>query len=642
MQFKVLFQPIKIGRMEVRNRLVVPPMGTNLANDDSSVSQRLIDYHAENAKGGFGMITIEVTAVDPTGKAIIREPGLWCDEQIAGYAKLAEAIHRHGAKMSVQLHHAGRQTVAAIINGEQPISASPLPCPYCQEVPRALSTEESYAMIEKFVDAAERAAKAKADAVEVHGAHGYLIAQYMSSYSNRRVDEFGGSFVNRMRFPGLIVQRIKERLGNDFPVIFRMSGEEKTVGGRGIAESRAVARYMENLGVDAMHVASGVYGSLEWVWGASDSPLGYMTQFAEDVKGSVNIPVITVGRINDPYIAEELVASGRADMVSIGRQSIADPHFPNKIMSGRVDEIIPCIACHQGCSEQMLLGNGITCVVNPFSGREGEWKIEPTKKSKKIMVVGAGPAGLEAAWIMAKRGHQVTVYDKDDEVGGNFRIAALPPGKGDLAKSISFYFHMGRKHGVKYALGTEVNAELIKREGPDAVILATGSLPLMPAINGIKNVNFIKANDVLAGKAATGSKVLIAGGGMIGSETAEFLCEYGKEVTIVEMRPEIAADMNEMVKINFMRRLKAHGVKALTSAKITSFHDTGIDYEQDGQSHSLKGFDTIILSLGTVANNPLEDQIRDLVEDVRVIGDARKAGKVLKAIQEAAEIAISI
>ena len=642
MKFKALFQPIKIGRMEVRNRLVVPPMGTNYANEDSSVSQRLINYHAENAKGGFGLITIEVTAVAPGGKAIIREPGLWSDEQIAGYAKLAEAIHRHGAKMSVQLHHAGRQTVSALINGEQPVSASPLPCPYCREVPRALDTGETYEMIENFVAAAERAKKAGADAVEVHGAHGYLIAQYMSAYSNRRTDEFGGSFENRLRFPRLIVEGIKERLGNDFPVIFRISGEEKTVGGRNIVETRAIARYLEDVGVDAMHVASGVYGSLEWVWGAGDAPLGYMADFAEEVKGTVSIPVITVGRINDPHIAEELVASGRADMVSIGRQSIADPHFPNKIMYGHEDEIVPCIACHQGCTEQMLLGNGIACTVNPFAGREGEWKIEPARKVKKVMVVGAGPAGLEAAWIMAKRGHRVAVYDTDAEAGGSFRIAALPPGKGDLAKPIAHYYHMGRKHGVEYMLGTEVTGQLIKDEKPDAIILSTGSRPLLPGIDGIRNPGFVRANDVLAGKASVGGKALIAGGGMIGSETAEFLCEYGKEVTIVEMRPEIAADMNEMVKITFMRRLRAHGVKAVTGAKITRFLDNGVEYERDGQSRVLDGFDTVILSLGTVAHNPLEETARELVGEVHVIGDARKAGKVLKAIHEAAEVAIGI
>lgn len=296
MRFKKLFEPIRIGSMEVRNRLVVPPMGTNYANSDGTISQRSIDYYTERAKGGFGLITIEVTAVDPTGKAIPNEPGLWCDEQIEGYKKLADNIHAHGAKMSVQLHHAGRQTLAAFIDGKQPIAPSPIPCPFCQEVPHELTTEEVYEMIEKFIDAAERAKEAGADAVEIHGAHGYLISQFMSPYSNRRVDEFGGSLENRMRFPRMIVEGIRRRLGNAFPIIFRISGEEKTVGGRTIPETRAIARMMEDAGVDAMHIAGGSYASLDWIWGATGSPLAYMTDFAEEVKKSVNIPVITVGK----------------------------------------------------------------------------------------------------------------------------------------------------------------------------------------------------------------------------------------------------------------------------------------------------------------------------------------------------------
>jgi len=642
MRFKKLFQPIRIGSMEVRNRLVVPPMGTNYANNDGTISQQSIDYYTERAKGGFGLIIVEVTAVDPTGKAIINEPGLWCDEQIEGYKKLADSIHAHGAKMCVQLHHAGRQTLSAIIGGQQPIAPSPIPCPFCQEVPHEMTTDEVYEMIEKFIAAAVRAKEAGADAVEIHGAHGYLISQFMSPYSNRRLDEFGGSFENRMRFPRMIVEGIRRRLGNAFPIIFRISGEEKTVGGRTIPETRAIARMMEDAGVDAMHIAGGSYGSLEWIWGATGSPLAYMADFAEEVKKSVSIPVITVGRINDPYIAEEIIASGRADMVSIGRQSIADPHFPNKALAGELAEIAPCIGCHQGCSEQMLLGNGVSCAVNPFVGKEKTMEIKATDTPKNIMIVGGGPAGLQAAWILAKRGHQVSLYEKEAVLGGQYRIGAYPSCKAELVKPINYYYTMGKKYGVEYKLNTEVTLEMIESLKPDVVILATGGVPLLPNIEGIDNPKFVKAIDVLVGKATVGNKVLIAGGGMVGCETADFLGEYGRDVTIVEMESEVGKDVNAVVKISLMRRLKEYGTKYLTNATIKKFQDNGVVYEKDGQIHELSGFDTIVLALGTTSYNPLEEKVKDLVKEVYVIGDAKKARKVFDASTEAAKLATTI
>lgn len=642
MRFSSLFKPIKIGSMTVRNRFVVPPMGTNYANDDGTISQRSIDYYAERAKGGFGLITIEVTAVEPKGKAIPNQPGLWSDKHIASFQKLVDEIHKYGAKVSIQLHHAGRQTVSESIGGEQPVAPSSIPCPSCLETPKELTTEEVYEIIGKFVDAAERAWKAGADAVEIHGAHGYLISQFMSPYSNRRLDEFGGSFENRMRFPKLIIEGIRRRLGNDYPIIYRISGEEKTVGGRTIPETRAIAQYLEDLGINAMHVASGSYASMNWIFGGPDFPMGYMAQFAEEVKKSVNIPVITVGKIHDPYIADELVSSGRADMVSIGRQSIADPEFPNKILAGELDKIAPCISCHQGCTGKILFGEPATCVVNPFVGKEAEMKFEKAPSPKNIIVVGGGPAGLVCAWVLAERGHHVTLYEKEGVLGGQYRIGAYPPGKADLVKPIQYFYTMGKEAGVVYELNTEVTAEMIGDLKPDAVILATGGIPAVPKIEGIDNPKFAKANDVLLGKARAGKKVLIAGGGLTGVETADYLGEYGCDITIVEMASEAASDVNPTIKITLMERLKNYGVNILTNTKIKQFVEDGIICEQNGETKTIAGFDTVILALGVDPYNPLEEKIKDKVKDVYVIGDAVKAGKVLEATSQAAELAISI
>ena len=641
MEFKSLFKPIKIGELSIRNRFVVPPMGTNYANSDGTVSQRLIDYHAERAKGGFGLITVEVTAVASSGKAIVNQPGLWDDKQIEGYKNLVDACHAHGAKVSVQLHHAGRQTYSSII-GRPPLGVSEIPCPLCGDMPKEMSTEEVYEMIDFFIDAAVRAQKAGVDALEIHGAHGYLISQFMSSYSNKRVDEFGGSFENRMRFPLLIIKGIRRRLGNGYPLIFRISGEEKVPGGRALPETRAIAQTVEAAGINALHVTAGVYESIGWIFGSSDWPLAYMANFAEEVKKSVKIPVITAGRINDPYIANELVSSGRADMVSIGRQSLTDPHFPNKILAGEICDIAPCIGCHQGCSEPMFEGHPVSCVVNPFVGREQEMKILPAKTPKKIMIIGGGPAGLESAWILAKRGHEVTLYEKDCILGGQYRVAAYPPGKGDLTKAIRYYIAMGNKYGVCYKMNTEVTPELVDSVKPDVVIAATGSKPLKPKIEGIENSGLLLAGDVLLGKSKTGEKVLIAGGGMVGAETADFLAEHGRRVTIIEMLPEIARDVNMIVKIGLLERLKNYGVLSVTGAEITKFNRDGVVYKKDGAEHVLDGFDSIVLALGTVEYNPLSEKLKEKVKEVYVIGDAGKAGKVLPAITAAAELAIKI
>lgn len=674
MQFNAMFQPIMIGNVRVRNRFVMPPMGTNLANNDGSLSQRSIDYYVERAKGGFGIVTIEVTAVDPLGKSIPNEPGLWCDDQIEDYKRMISECHKYGAKVSVQLHHAGRETTPEKIGGNAPQAITSEPCPMYRALPHELTNEEIYGLIEKYGDTARRARLAGADFVEIHGGHSYLIAQFTSETSNHRTDEFGGNFENRMRFAKLVIENIKLKAGNDFPMIYRVSGEEPIPGGNTVYDAVAIASYVESFGVKAIHITYGTTaGAYQWVLPPAAVRTGYTLRIAEEVKKAVSVPVISVGRHTEPYIAENAVRAGKTDLVSYGRQSMADPHMPNKIAGGKLNELIICIACEQGCVASLNRLGGLECMINPFTGREGTAKIEKTVSPKKIMVVGGGPAGLVASWICAVRGHEVTCYEKTNKLGGEFRLASHPPTKGNIASLVGNYINLAKNHGAKFVMNTEVTGDLIQAEKPDAVILCTGSQPLIPNIPGLEvsgtshasaalgssklkvaqgahdlgpeksdTADVVLARDALDGKLMVGQKVLIIGGGSVGSELADYLGQAYREVTLIEMRNEMALDEEPVPRMFLMERLAKHGTTFITGATVKSFTGKGIVYIKDGADITLEGFDTIILALGTRAYNPLESVIKDKVKEVYVVGDALKARRALEAIHEASDVALKI
>lgn len=638
-----MFQPIMIGKMMVPNRFVMPPMGTNLANKDGSVSERFHNYYVERAKGGFGLLTIEVTAVDPLGKAIMNEPGLWCDEQIEGYRKMIDECHKYGAKVSVQVHHCGRETTIDKICGEQPVAVSSIPCPLYRVLPHELTTQEVYELAEKFGDTALRAKLAGADAVELHGGHSYLIAQFTSASSNHRTDEFGGSFENRMHFPRLVIESVKRKAGNDMPILYRIGGEELVPGGNNVYEAKAIAKYVEACGVNAIHVTYGrTAGSFQWVLPPAYIHTGYSLHAAEEIKKSVSIPVISVGRHTEPYIAEDAISSGKVDLIAFGRQSMADPYLPNKTAGNKLDELIPCIACLQGCVGAVSENRPLECLANPFTGREGDTRIIPTDTPKKIMVVGGGPAGLVAAWISAKRGHLVTCYEKTDKPGGEFRIASHLPAKSSIIHLIGNYINLCKSSGVIFRMNTEVTPEMIKEEAPDAVILCTGSVPLIPNIPGISNTGAITAHDVLDGKLMVGQNVLIIGGGSVGVETADFLGEHNRTVTLLEMMNDVALDEPVAARLYLLERVAKYGVKIITDAKVQKFLNGGVVYTRDGEEIAAIGYDTVVLAMGTKAYNPLEDAIKGSVKELYVVGDARKARKALEATHEAADVALKI
>ncbi|MCI2061538.1 MAG: NAD(P)/FAD-dependent oxidoreductase [Eubacteriaceae bacterium] len=633
--FKESLSPIDIGGMKVRNRFVVPPMGTNFADENGFVTDKLINYYTARAKGGFGLIILEVTAVHPGGRSIPNEVGVWDDEHIEGLKRLTESVHRYGAKICLQLHHAGRQT-SEETTGSWPVAPSAVSCPMLNIIPKELTNQECWDLIEDFGDGARRAMIAGFDAVEVHGAHGYLIGQFMSAHSNKRMDEFGGDLQSRMRFPLEVMRNIRSKVGNGFPVLFRMSTRELVQDGVDIEQAKAISRMMVSAGVNAIHASLCTYGSLEWMSVPAAVPGGFNAFAAGEIKKAVDVPVIAVGKINDPYLVESIISSGEADLCALGRESLADPEIPNKVASGRIDEICPCIACEQSCHAYLDLAKPICCLANPLLGKEETLPAAAAKK--KVVIVGAGPAGLESAWRLAKSGHDVTLFEKQELLGGTFRIAGLPPTKQEIIRLLKYWIRMCNVFGVKIISGKEITAEEIIAEKADAVILATGSKPISLPISGMDNPKFLQPADILEGKKNFGKNVLICGGGMIGVETAEFIAERRSSVTVIDMLPDWATDLHAFVRAFLIPKLKDEGVQFIGNAKITEFMDDGVKYDNKSDTVTLNGFDSVVLAMGTVSNNPLEKELKNKVSDLYVIGDASRAGTANKATEEALEI----
>lgn len=643
---KKMFTSIKIGSMEVKNRFVVPAMGTNLAEHNGEAGEALISYYTERARGGFGLIIAECSAVSYEGRSLINECGMWDDTLIPSYQKLTDSVHKAGAKIAVQLRHCGRETVPAYTGGTAVLAPSKVPCPANQSMPHEMSSDEVYKMVEIFGDAALRGKMAGFDAVELHASHGYLVAQFLSGHANKRTDEFGGSLFNRMRFLRLILSDIRKKAGDDFPVIVRISGSEMITGGRDIHETKAVCQMCKEEGAVAIHVSISTYGSLQYCIGSTYLSPGYETAAASEIKRAVDLPVITVGRYTDPEIAESVIQDGSADMVAFGRQSIADPHFPDKVLNQVQDDIIPCISCGQGCIMHLFSDEPISCVVNPRNGTEDGYISNKVEKPKHVLVAGGGPGGLQAAWIMAARGHKVELFEKENYLGGAFLPASYPPSKSALGKMIGYYIRQSQKYGVRMRLNTELTTEMVKEIEPDAVVIATGSLNMLPPVKGLDEISVLNPCDVLLGKTVAGHKVLVAGGGLIGAETADFLAEQGREVTIIEMKPKIASDLDPYGRPMLLKELRNHDVTLLTNSAIQEFLKDGVTFKdtlkENAELQILTGFDSIVLALGTRSYNPFGKLLKEMTEEVYVIGDANVAGKVYAATHEAAEVAMSI
>ena len=644
---------------------------------DGTINDQIINFYIERAKGGVGFIVVGGCYPEMNGKVWKSIIGLDKDEFIPGLKRLTDAIHRHDVRVAAQLLHAGR-SASSFFTKMQPVAPSAVAYRSIKEEPRALTIPEIKTVIDNYVSATLRAKKGGFDAVELHGGMGYLINQFLSNATNKRNDEYGGSLENRARFAREMVLAIKETVGNDYPVIFRMSGDDLVENGLKLEESVEIAKILEKAGVDAFSVSPGWHESKTPIMLMSIPRMAYAYLSAK-IKSQLTVPVIASVRINDLKLAEEILDNEQADMVSIGRPLIVDPELPNKYKNGQFNDIRTCIACNQGCFDSLLNFKPVSCTYNAMVGHEGEYKITTAGKPKKIVVVGGGPGGMEAARVLALRGHNVTLYEKNNQLGGQLRYAYIPPGREEIQNIISYLERQISKLKVTIKMGKEADLQTLEEEHPDVIIVATGGRPIMLNLRGIKGENVSIASTVLEGKITTGRDVVIIGGGTIGCEVALYVAKQGamrpevacfllkhkvldaadiveytskgnRNITLLEMKRKVGGGFGFSTRWVILNELKDAGIKEITEVKVKEIINNhsengqihrGVVYEKDGQEHFIKA-DTVIVAVGYSPNNELQKQVEGKFPETYFIGDCVKVRTALEAIHEGFQVALKI
>ncbi len=635
-----LFSTFSIKGIQLKNRIVMPGLASFLIKNDGAIPDAAIEHYRRRAGGGPAMIIVEACAVAPEGVVSNHQTRIYDDRFIEGLSRIAAVIKSEGAVPAVQIHHGGRQTSIKVIK-RKPLAPSPIPCPTIRGEVEPLSIDGIEEIVQKFGDAAQRAEQAGFELIEIHGAHGYLINQFLSKISNIREDEYGGDTVGRSRFAIEIVEQIRKRLGPDFPLSFKISAQEFVPGGLTVKESIEILKYLVTAGVDVVQVSAGNDITPEWICQPMFMPKACLANSADQVKKALNIPVMAVGRINDPVVANEILINGQADLVCIGRGLLADPEMPNKAREGRLDEIRTCIACNT-CMESIFRKGRIECLVNPMLGREKEMAFVPTQNPKKVMVVGGGPGGLNVAWVAAKRGHKVHVYEKRSSLGGQLVPGSIPGHKRELRSLIKFQEKQIEKFGVTCHLNHEVQIEDIRAMNPEVVILATGSQPLIPQVAGIDRDIVLTYEDVLNETPPSFKKTVVIGGGATGLELALHLAEYGCEVNVVEMLDKVGIGLEPMTRKILLGKLKETQVKIMTETRLVRVEAGGVVVARSDGTEQMFEAEKVILATGNRPLNTLYKKIKSLGYETYQIGDCLETRSAKAAIYDSAVLGRSI
>ena len=682
---KKLFSPINIGSMELRNRIVMSPMTTLLAAEDESVSQKLIDYYEARARGGAGLITVEVCTVDRPHKYQPLSLGLYDDKLIPSHRELTKAIHAHGAKVVPQISHPGPESLAPFYYNIQAVGPSVVQSEMTEQVCRELTVEEIETIVEQYGEAAKRAREAGYDGMELHAAHVYmLVGSFLSPLRNKRADAYdGGSVEGRLKFPVEVIKRMKAKAGRDFPLTLRISGDERAPGGRDIEGTQRIAPMLVEAGVDAFHVSGGAIDRLcTGIIAGSSHPPGLNVPAAAALKKVVNVPVMVVGRIHDPLFAEDILRRNQADLIVMGRPLLADPDLPQKAKEGRFEDIRRCISC-QNCFDSQNDTQVLTCAVNGAMGNEGEYKLDPAERAKKVMVVGGGPAGMEAARVAALRGHQVTLYEKGRRLGGSLIFATTV--HSDNEDFLNYLLTQVNKLPIEVKLRQEVTPELIEDIKPEVAILALGPDLVAPQIPGGDGRNVLSGAELkqmlggrLKGDGARklagwqrvflylaapvmqrflnpsrirrltklwmplGKRVVVIGGDLAGCELAHFLAERGRKVTILESGEIIAPEIGMKRRGELTGHLDEGGVTVLTGVKCEEITPKGVTIQINEGDRQVVEADTVVLAGDAKSNMGLFQAIEGNVPEIYVAGDCSELGLIKKAVADADSIACKI
>ncbi len=651
-----LFIPISIGSLSINNRIFMPAMHMNMCRN-YTVTDQLIEFYRERAEGGAGLISVGYATVDELSGSV-GNIGAHDDAFLPGLGALASAIKQGGAGAAVQLNHAGRYNSSFLLGGRKPIAPSAVPCRMTRETPREMEKDEIAAIIDRFADAAFRVKSAGFDMVEILAGTGYLISQFLSPLTNRRQDKYGITLDGRMRFGIEVISAVRNRVGPEFPIMVRINGNDFMPDGIGAKDLQAFAVALVKAGVDALCINVG-WHEAQVPQIVTKVPRGVFAYMTRAIKRLVPVPVIASHRINDPRTARRLLSEGYSDMVAMGRALIADPMLPKKARSGQEDSIIHCVACGQGCFDNLFKMKPVECLCNPRAGHEVETRVTPVATPRKVMVVGGGPAGISAALAAAERGHAVTLHERGIRLGGQLHLAGSPPGRGEFSGLADDLGRQLANSPVKVVLNSEVDREILLAEKPDTLVLATGGVPIVPPIPGVEMDHVVQAWDVLAGKRYTGENVVVIGGGAAGVETALFLAEQGtlsgeelkfllvneaekveelyrlatcgcKKVTIVEMLDRLGNNFGKSTRWGMLQDVERYGIGTRLQSNVVEITSSSVRIEHNKEIEEIP-VDTVVLAVGTRAHNPLRDVAVELGIHCQSVGDADTPATVFEA-----------